>query len=159
MIFHRFKGADGNEICDMRLTRCIRVRCDKVSYNGKRYVSSLWKPVQQRITRPFRHKDKAVDLRDYLTFILSDLTEHPPITRDLLHMHPLVRLRDSEVNRHDHPLMRTLPCAQGCASSERALGIDCAGTYRGKTPSQRIAKESLMPVPIPGDAGRPAAPL
>ena len=58
------------------------------------------------------------------------------------------------MNCHDHALMRSSPRAQGGPGGERILRVDDAVACFGEVPTQRVAKEHLMPVQIPGNAGR-----
>jgi len=52
--------------------------------------------------------------------------------------------------------MRSSPRAQGGPGGERILRVDNAVNRFGEVLPQRIAKEHLMPVQIPGHAGQPA---
>ena len=56
------------------------------------------------------------------------------------------------MDSHDHALMWPLPHLQGRSRRQRALGIDHAGADLGQGPAQRIPKERLVPVPVPGHA-------
>jgi hypothetical protein len=91
-------------------------------------------------------------LRDYLSFDLPDSSEHQPVTPDLLHLDPFVGLRDPEVNSHDYALVWASPRAQSRPGSQWALGIDDAIAGFGEELAQRVVKEHLVPMPIPGDA-------
>jgi hypothetical protein len=54
---------------------------------------------------------------------------------------------------HYHPLVWPSPRAQGCPGSQRSLGVNDAVVDFGEVSTQRIAKEHLMPMPMPDDAG------
>ena len=151
------QAAHGNQVPQRFLPRICAQRRHEVADDGGGNSGSLGQPAQDPVLRRPGHVHEPVNPGDHLAFVLPDRPEQVSATLDLVLVSPLIGLRGLEVNRQHHALVRSPPRAQGGPGSQGILGVDDALAHASKAPAECLAQESLVPVPVPGDAGGPTA--
>lgn len=159
MVLDQVKITDGDQVSERLAVRLDVQRRHEVADDGRGHLRCLREPAQERLPSPVGHVYQPIDLRDNVSFQLPNRAEHGAATPDQLLGGVFVGLRDPEVNRHHHGLVRPSPRPQRRPGGQRALGKDDAIADHAEALAQSVAKEHLMPVPVPGDVSRSAAPL